>query len=298
MCDRTMRRLNERRGFTLIELLVVVAIIALLISILLPSLQRARESARVTVCIANLRGVGQATHTYFNDYRQQFPMWTQGSATSGIKGTCSWLWGGKSNDQDRYWVSTYGGLWYVEAQERPVNEYLLGTDVHKDSEIPILECPSDQRSNQRKYGQSNPDDPRAFTNLSAYDDVGTSYHANITALDTEQPDPWGPSGLGLNWGKNLQSLLRENTGGITTQLIFFLEDSLDWALAGEQGLYMGIHKKLGWHTAGYLDGHAEYRYFDTRYYGDTAWYAVNPKWVQWPESDIPPTRYPAAVQIR
>ncbi len=62
-------RNGRRGGFTLIELLVVVAIIALLISILLPSLQRAREAARRTVCLANLSGFGKACLIYAEEGR-------------------------------------------------------------------------------------------------------------------------------------------------------------------------------------------------------------------------------------
>jgi prepilin-type N-terminal cleavage/methylation domain-containing protein len=64
----------RRKAFTLIELLVVVAIIALLISILLPSLARARELSKRTVCMANLKGVGTAFAVYASDYADSWPI--------------------------------------------------------------------------------------------------------------------------------------------------------------------------------------------------------------------------------
>ena len=65
--------MKRSRAFTLIELLVVIAIIALLISILLPSLSRARELSKRTVCSANLRGIGQAFYLYAQDDPGVFP---------------------------------------------------------------------------------------------------------------------------------------------------------------------------------------------------------------------------------
>ena len=59
---------HKRAGFTLIELLVVVSIIALLISILLPSLGKAKELANRAYCAANLRGLTQSMVTYQQDY--------------------------------------------------------------------------------------------------------------------------------------------------------------------------------------------------------------------------------------
>jgi prepilin-type N-terminal cleavage/methylation domain-containing protein len=68
-----MRR-KQRSGFTLIELLVVVSIIALLISILLPSLARARELARRAVCGTNVAGIGRGFFTYAAENNESLPI--------------------------------------------------------------------------------------------------------------------------------------------------------------------------------------------------------------------------------
>src|SRR5437773_9761128 len=68
---------SSKRGFTLVELLVVVAIIGLLVALLLPAVQAAREASRRSRCLSQLKQVGVAMHNYESSYGR-LPVGTYG----------------------------------------------------------------------------------------------------------------------------------------------------------------------------------------------------------------------------
>ncbi|MBU0610457.1 MAG: DUF1559 domain-containing protein [Armatimonadetes bacterium] len=83
-----------RRGFTLIELLVVIAIIAILAAILFPVFAKAREKARQSSCLSNVKQLMLAFTQYKQDYDERWPMlfWT---SSTGWEPAASGWWGGE-----------------------------------------------------------------------------------------------------------------------------------------------------------------------------------------------------------
>lgn len=86
-------------AFTLVELLVVISIIALLISILLPSLSSAREQAKLVKCLAHARGMGQAGLVFAQDHNDRFQLVSSGTGVNNA-----------DDNQSRYAYSSSGEL--------------------------------------------------------------------------------------------------------------------------------------------------------------------------------------------
>ncbi len=149
-----MRPAQRQLGFTLVELLVVISIIGILVGLLLPAVQAARESGRRMQCSNNLKQMGLATHSHL--------------ASVGHMPTNGWGWywigdpdKGKGREQPGGWV--FNILPYVE-QENIYNLQTGKTDLARrqaatqmvQTPLPGMNCPTRRRTKLYLIGTSDP----------------------------------------------------------------------------------------------------------------------------------------------
>ncbi len=121
---------KKQYGFTLIELLVVVAIIAVLVAILLPGLQRARESARSTVCASQEKQMGYALRMYLDDNTQTYPAASKKHMTGDADQGYTW----REAIYDYLGMGKYGSLGpYSSAASQNVTIYTCPSDLEYPS---------------------------------------------------------------------------------------------------------------------------------------------------------------------
>jgi len=160
MVQRTGRG-GRKGGFTLVELLVVISIIAVLLTILLPSLQAAKQQAQGTLCVAHLRSLGMSWAMYADDHEGRI-----------VGGVCAWLGIDKDKVFDVPWacypttmdgtIQQYGStaadgaggnFITLEDRLRGIRDGALFPYAGNDTDI--YHCPSDKRMYEgTRYGSS------------------------------------------------------------------------------------------------------------------------------------------------
>ncbi len=135
----------QRRAFTLVELLVVIAIIGVLVALLLPAVQAAREAARRMQCSNNLKQMGLAIHNYHDTNGSFPPSAIKGKVGDGSGSAQALVWGGSILpyiEQRNMFDQIQGKGFAINWADDGVNEQILRT------KLPAYQCPSSPDSSQ------------------------------------------------------------------------------------------------------------------------------------------------------
>ena len=177
---------RQRCGFTLVELLVVIAIIAILVALLLPAVQAAREAARRSQCLNNLKQAGIALHNYHTTH-QVFPPATvkrfNSSPHHSWSNQLSWLARILPYMEQEQMFDVIDFEWERTAQHIAPHS-VPPNDLIKRTVVPIYRCPSDSSFNRDPYEPGHIMASQAPTNYVACIGMSDQTTTGNSAVDT------------------------------------------------------------------------------------------------------------------
>ncbi len=192
-----MVRKSSDKAFTLIELLVVVAIIALLISILLPALSSAREQGKRAVCLANMRSIAQGASLYSSEDSREHAVPVQQQMVSthlgdgftdsqwALKSAMPYCYGGRTpqipfpgGNTTPAWTDDYG-RW--SGKTRPLNRYVYNSvEISDYKNMGMYRCPSDVGLPSSPFVIDVP--ITSCADRPCYNMFGNSYRINVAGM--------------------------------------------------------------------------------------------------------------------
>jgi prepilin-type processing-associated H-X9-DG protein/prepilin-type N-terminal cleavage/methylation domain-containing protein len=243
---------NRRKtAFTLVELLVVIGIISVLIAMLLPALNRAREAAKTVACASNMRQVMLAIQMYANDNRGYYPgILYKGTVTNlGITNVFSMNW----LDHAQTLGLLLGGLRYLP------NRYQASAYMNGEFSVRALRCPADPNTYGKNPSGSTPAmcwsyDYREST---SGDPIGKASFAQPLRQGMKWPAPF--NNIPQHW------ILIDDCGPLNVTY----QDARNYAgyyiHDGSDPNYVGLENynvQSNWHRGGtnvaYMDGHVKF----------------------------------------